>query len=177
MRLSFSWLVVVGVALAVALPTGAQERAPLTPDQQAALYGLPVVTTVGGALLILNTDADSWVSAASFFALPLVAVGTTCAAGRLTGAPGSCRAAFASGTLWALPGAALIGLGVASGEFGGVPDLALGAILIGAAAYVLIPPFAAADGFRRGATDVGLTALPAPDGAGLIPGAALRLRF
>lgn len=158
----------------------AQERPPLTPDQEAALYGLPVVTSASLALLLVNVAEDTEVVTLSFLVLPLAASGVVCGAGRLTGAAGSCRGAFVGGGLGALPGLAMIGMGLVSGvsvfDDGPLAETAVGLILLGAASYVLLPPFTAAERFRRSEARASAVVLRTAAGA-TVPGAGLTLRF
>jgi hypothetical protein len=165
------------ITLITAGACAAQERPALTPDQEAALYGIPVAVAVGGTLLLLNVAEENPVQSLILTA-PLAAGAAACAAGRLTGAAGSCRGAFVGGAMGALPGLAVAGAGYALGVSGLYDGWAsVGVVLLGAVAYVAVPPFTAPAGYRRGArTAVAPTAFRGPSGE-VTPGLSLRAHF
>ena len=163
---------------AAAAPTTAQERPPLTPDQEAALYGIPAAVSFGGALLLVNVAEGSGAQLL-ILATPLVAGASVCGMGRLTRAAGSCRGALLGGALGALPGLALAGSGRALGESGLTDDwTALGLVVLGAIAYAVVPPFTALHGYRRSAPLEAAPALRfAPGSRELTAGLSLRAAF
>lgn len=164
--------------LLLATPVAAQPSSePVAhPDREAAFTGLAFAAAVGGTVLTayLSHKVESPVPVLT---LPLLVGGATCGSGRLTGMPGSCGRALRWALLGAAPGytAVLAGYVLSGGDL-----LAHGSALwlmsAGVFSLVLIPPFAAVEGYRRGVrSSVAPALLGAPGGGGLAPGVQLRL--
>lgn len=154
----------------LALPAAAQlEPAPsITAGQEAALVGSAVLATAGSAWLLLRAS-ESLDSPLPFLALPVVPPATVCAVGSAMDLGGECGQAFRSAFFAALPGYALIGVGLSMQTWDG-----LGFVFFGALGLLIPPPFAAADSYRRSITPA-VVADPVRGTA--MPGLHLRLRF
>ena len=107
-------------------------------------------------------------------ATPALVGGVACGSATLFDLPGSCRKALLGSLIGAAPGLAIIGAGLA--QHGDVWDR-LGYVVVGGLAYLIVPPFAALEGYRRGARAVpGVAVVRGPDGE-VAPVAALSVRF
>ena len=140
--------------LAVLIASGAvaQERAPMTDGQEAALYAVPILATFGTALSLGQIDEE--IAPFVFAGLPLLAVGTTCLMGDALEVPGSCTGAFWGGVRGITPAVVLVGAGLAYDQvFTNRMDYSTGfyIALVGALAYIVVPPFTAIAGYRQGA--------------------------
>lgn len=158
--------------------TLAQDGTTLTSDDEAALYGIPVVTSVGGSLLLVAFANESKVGGIVVAVMPLITAATTCGVGRIADVAGSCKNAFLGATLGAAAGLALIGGGILlEPDIFGDGDLGFALIIVGAATYLLVPAFAAIRGYRWNVhAELMPTVLSAVNGMAA-PGATLRLHF
>lgn len=170
-------LLVLG--LLVALPVAAQpddsgSAAPgITPGQEAALLGPAVLASVGGAALLVRVSdsADLGLTATvlPLLALPAVSAGTVCALASAMALDGRCGAAFRAAFLYALPGYALVGVGLSMRSWDG-----LGLAVLGGLGLMLAPPFAATDGYRR---SVAPAVVYDPTAGATVPGLRVALSF
>lgn len=173
MRYVFLLLLLAAAAVegTAAAQTAPEKRTTLSHGQEAALLSTAVLTTVGsGALLVrVSEAADLSLTSTTFLlvALPAVAPSTVCALGSAMNLGGRCGQAFRSAFLSALPGYALVGLGLAMQNWDGLGLAALGGI-----GLVLAPPFAATDGYRRSVTPA---VLSDPVTRELVPGVQLHI--
>ena len=138
----------------------------------AVAYGL--ITVAGEDDYGEGGGAGDAVALALLLASPAIVGGVACGSGALLDLPGSCRRAFTGALLGAAPGMAIMAIGLAQsgGAWGG-----LGYVLVGGLAYLVVPPFAALEGYRHGARAVpGIAAVRGPDGE-VTPVAALSVRF
>jgi hypothetical protein len=141
----------------------------LTNDQEAALFGLPVLATVGATALLVRADVP-----AVAFGLPLVPVAAVCATGAALGIDGDCLTALRSTALWSLPGYALI----AASYGASLNDARFGFIVIGALYLLVVPPIAAVESYRLSAVRVAPTVLSDPaDRHRSVPGLQVRIAF
>ena len=139
---------------------GSSERQPvLSSGEEILLVGIPVLATVGGA--VLGVGASIWAdSPLPLLIVPTFSATAACTVGALADLGGSCGRAFRAATLASLPGYALIAIGALADGWD-----ALGFILAGALELVVVSPFAAADGYRLSIpVDVTPIGLESPDG-------------
>lgn len=173
------------LTLALALVTGsvAAQTAPDSLETPARRAG--VHAEAGQALLTVGVHAAAVyaiMQAAEYeeglgyllLATPALVGGVACGSGALFDLPGSCRNALLGSLIGAAPGLAIIGAGLA--QHGDAWD-SLGYIVVGGLAYLVVPPFAALEGYRRGTRAVpGVSVVRGPDGE-VTPVAALSIRF
>jgi hypothetical protein len=140
----------VALTAAPAPAQSSPDASALTPDQEAALYGLPVLATAGATYLALRLERSRDTSIL-FMALPLLSGGAACGAGLLTDAEGSCGGAMLWGALGALPGymAVAAGFALGGGDVIAGGD-AFGLVILGVVSAIAVPPFAAIAGYRHG---------------------------
>jgi NADH:ubiquinone oxidoreductase subunit 2 (subunit N) len=144
----------------------------LTPDQEAALVGIPVLVTSASALAITRRDE---IPLGMVLAFPLVPVASVCATGTVLGLGGDCLQALQSAALLSLPGYGLIGLGLSTDEW----EVGLSSLLFGALWLAIVPTFAAYGGYRSSLGRASLSVTPAavsdPASHRVVPGVQLRL--
>jgi len=146
----------------------------LTPDQEAALYGFPVLATAGATYLALRLEENqgTWIP---FLALPLISGGAACGAGLLTDATGSCRGAMLWGVLGAFPGYMAVAAGIALGEGDVIAgENAVGLVILGVVSAIAVPPFAAIAGYRH-SVSIASTAVSDPASHRIVPGVQVRV--
>lgn len=164
-------LITLAVAPAEAQDSTSAPDAVLTNDQEAALFGLPVLATVGATALLVRADVP-----AVALGLPLVPVAAVCATGSGTGIDGDCLHAVRTTMLWSLPGYALVGIGSGADIY---DDVRLSFVLLGGFYLLVVPPFAAIESYRLSAERSALSVAPAvvsdPASHRLVPGMQLRL--
>ena len=144
----------------------------LTPDQEAALVGIPVLVTSATALAIARRDE---IPLGMVLAFPLVPISAVCATGTVLRLGGDCLRALQSAALWSVPGYALLGLAYTSDDW----NVELASALFGALWLAIVPTFAAYGGYRSSLGRASLSVTPAavsdPASHRVVPGVQLRL--
>jgi len=144
----------------------------LTPDQEAALVGIPVLVTSATALALARRDE---IPLGMVLAFPLVPIAAVCATGTVLRLGGDCLLALQSATLWSLPGYTLFGLGYTSDD----SEVEFASFLFGALWLAIVPTFAAYGGYRsslgRASLSVAPSAVADPASHSIVPGVQVRV--
>jgi len=170
------FLLLLGLVVTLtAVPAEAQSpeaSGGLTPDQEAALVGIPVLVTSATALAITRRDD---VSLGTVLAFPLVPITAVCATGTVLRLGGDCLRALQSAALLSLPGYALLGLAYTSDDF----EVVFASAMFGALWLAIVPTFAAYGGYRsslgRASLSVAPSAVTDPISHHVVPGVQLRV--
>jgi hypothetical protein len=126
-----------------------------------------VLATAGTVALWARNEAIGFA-----LVLPIAPAAAVCAVGSAGAFGGDCLHAFGATLRWSAPGLALIGLGAMQDGWDGLGFVALGGIWL-----IAVPPFAAAEGYRRSMEAVAVTPAVVSDPAThrLVPGVQVRI--
>jgi len=172
MRLLALLALLAALAAAPAEAQSPEASGGLTPDQEAALVGIPVLVTGASALAITRRDE---IPLGMVLAFPLVPIATVCATGTVLGLGGDCLRAAQVAALLSVPGYALLGLAYASDDL----SVVFASALIGALWLAIVPTFAAYGGYRSSLGRASLSVTPAavsdPASHRVVPGAQVQI--